>query len=175
MALREMFPLGDLDDTVVAEISQRLPGLPTEAIGAAFALGKSLIGVLEAITGIVEQHGVSPARWRLLMALMVQAPTEGGTMGELAGHLGVKEPTVTATVDRLASEGLVRRTKDAADGRVVRVTLTDDGRSLVQAALPNIVGSFATFVEAMGGPEQTRASADQLNRATSTLVPGETT
>jgi DNA-binding MarR family transcriptional regulator len=47
---------------------------------------------------------------------------------ELAAAELVAQPTLTVLVNRLESDGLVRRTRDSADGRAVRVEITDAGR-----------------------------------------------
>lgn len=50
---------------------------------------------------------------------------------ELAELEGLAQPTVTVMVDKLEGRGLVARERDAADGRVVLVTITDAGRDLL--------------------------------------------
>jgi DNA-binding MarR family transcriptional regulator len=50
------------------------------------------------------------------------------TMGELAGLLRVKPPTVSKTIGRLSSLGLVAREGGARDGRLVQVALTEAGQ-----------------------------------------------
>lgn len=55
------------------------------------------------------------------------------TMGELATLLRVRPPTASKTVSRLAAMGLVERHPEPGDARVVRVTLTEEGRSRTAA------------------------------------------
>ncbi|MGL4439765.1 MAG: MarR family winged helix-turn-helix transcriptional regulator [Bosea sp. (in: a-proteobacteria)] len=50
-------------------------------------------------------------------------------MGELAGKLNVRPPTVSKTIARLSAQGLVSRSNDGGDGRLVRVQLTAEGES----------------------------------------------
>src|SRR5215471_14529552 len=50
-------------------------------------------------------------------------------MRELAEHLTVAVNSVTSIVDHLERKGLVRRQRSAEDRRVVRVELTDLGRT----------------------------------------------
>jgi len=50
---------------------------------------------------------------------------------ELAAAEGVSQPAMTQLVGRLEASGLVERSADPEDGRVVRVQLTDAGRDLV--------------------------------------------
>jgi DNA-binding MarR family transcriptional regulator len=54
-------------------------------------------------------------------------------MGELAVKLNVRPPTVSKTIARLSAQGLVLRSTDGGDGRLVRVQLTPEGESRVGA------------------------------------------
>src|SRR5690348_9275886 len=49
----------------------------------------------------------------------------------LATDEGVSQPSMTQLVQRLERQGLVRRTSDPADRRVVLVAVTDAGRELL--------------------------------------------
>jgi DNA-binding MarR family transcriptional regulator len=51
-------------------------------------------------------------------------------MSELNRHVLLSQPALSRLVDRLAERGLVRRAADPADGRGVRLSLTDAGRAL---------------------------------------------
>jgi DNA-binding MarR family transcriptional regulator len=48
-------------------------------------------------------------------------------MGDLAGYLLLRPHSTVELVDRAEAAGLVERTPDGEDGRVVRVRLTRDG------------------------------------------------
>lgn len=51
------------------------------------------------------------------------------TLGELAASQSCVRSNMTQLIDRLESEGLVRRASDPADRRSVRAELTEEGRS----------------------------------------------
>jgi len=51
-------------------------------------------------------------------------------MTELNRHVLLSQPALSRLVDRLAERGLVERCADPADGRGVRLSLTEAGRSL---------------------------------------------
>jgi DNA-binding MarR family transcriptional regulator len=71
--------------------------------------------------------GMTPARHQLLLA--VRGHGSPPSVSELAGHLFLRHHSVVELVDRAERAGLVRRVHDdaAADRRVVRVALTDEG------------------------------------------------
>jgi DNA-binding MarR family transcriptional regulator len=49
----------------------------------------------------------------------------------LAANEGVTQPAMTQLIARLQESGLVSRTADPADGRVVQVRVTDEGRAML--------------------------------------------
>ena len=51
-------------------------------------------------------------------------------MTELNRHVLLSQPALSRLVDRLAERGLVERGSDPADGRGVRLSLTDAGRAV---------------------------------------------
>ena len=51
-------------------------------------------------------------------------------LGDLNRHVLLSQPALSRLVDRLAERGLVERCADPADGRGVRLSLTDAGRAV---------------------------------------------
>ena len=51
-------------------------------------------------------------------------------MSELNRHVLLSQPALSRLVDRLAGRGIIERRSDPADGRGVRLSLTDAGRAL---------------------------------------------
>ena len=75
--------------------------------------------------------------------LLLQVDDGTRSFGELARRLGCDKSNVTGMVDRLARRGLLHRQTDAADRRISRPVLTDEGRDLVS-------GIRAEFAAAVG-------------------------
>jgi len=73
-------------------------------------------------------HGVSPAQFRLLLAL---ARGESDTVRGLASVLRLDGGAVTRLADRLQVKGLVLRRPDPSDARSVRLSLTESGAELI--------------------------------------------
>nr|WP_211100199.1 MarR family transcriptional regulator [Azospirillum halopraeferens] len=69
----------------------------------------------------------------LVMVLLWEE--DGRTVGSLGEKLLLESSTLTPLLKRLEALGHVRRTRDPADERQVRVSLTDQGRALHEPAL----------------------------------------
>ena len=67
-----------------------------------------------------------------LAALAALERHESMTPGELADHEKVQPPSMTRVIAVLEERGLVRREPHATDRRQVILTVTDEGRNLVQ-------------------------------------------
>ena len=67
-----------------------------------------------------------------LAALAALERHDSMTPGELADHEKVQPPSMTRVIAVLEERGLVRREPHATDRRQVILTVTDDGRDLVQ-------------------------------------------
>ena len=62
--------------------------------------------------------------WLILLNLTIGRP---GTQRDLAEAVGIREATLTHHLNAMDADGLIARTRDAANRRVQVVTLTDKG------------------------------------------------
>jgi len=77
-------------------------------------------------------------------------------MGGLARELHLSQSGLSRLVDRLETEGLIRREASAADGRAVLVAVTDAGRQrLRQAAAVHVAVVRARFLSHLSPAELT--------------------
>lgn len=80
--------------------------------------------------------GLTPAQHQLLLAVKGHPDRRGPTISELAGYLLLRHHSVVELVDRAAATGVVERQGDASDGRITRVTLTEDGEARLSQLTP---------------------------------------
>jgi DNA-binding MarR family transcriptional regulator len=71
--------------------------------------------------------GLTHVQHQLLVAIKGHHDSRLPTVGDLAGYLMLRPHSTVELVDRAEAAGLVERTPDADDGRVVRVRLTSAG------------------------------------------------
>ena len=84
--------------------------------------------------------GISIPKMR---ALAVLADKGSLSVNELAVFAVFEQPTMSRTIDQLARDGLVQRTRDEADGRARNVTLTPAGAALYRDLLPTMLEAEA--------------------------------
>jgi MarR family transcriptional regulator, organic hydroperoxide resistance regulator len=80
----------------------------------------------------LRRRGISVPVWRVLACLV---GSDGETVTGLAEGCLLQQPTMTKLLDRMARDGLVARSHDAGDRRVVRLTLTPEGEAKAAALL----------------------------------------
>jgi DNA-binding MarR family transcriptional regulator len=113
--------------------------------------------------------GLSAARLSALSVLVFGGPQ---TLGELAAAEQVRPPTMTAIVRALEEAGLVRRSPDDRDGRVVRAHATAKGRRVLERARERQIAKLAERLSRLDEDELARVrEAAELVDATLRTTP----
>jgi len=110
-----------------------------------------------------EAMGVGPARASALSVLVFAGPL---SLGELARAEQVRPPTMSRIVKALEGAGLVRRERDAADARAIRLAATAKGRKLLLAGRRRRVRALVQLLGTLSAREQLilRQSVQLLER-----------
>jgi DNA-binding MarR family transcriptional regulator len=102
---------------------------------------------------ILASLGIRHGRLKLLMMLMkCQGDT---TPASLAEKTGVTRATISGLLDGLEKEGLVKRQHDPQDRRLIRVSLTPAGKTLLDKVRPAYSRWFTSLIEPLTEPERT--------------------
>jgi DNA-binding MarR family transcriptional regulator len=78
-----------------------------------------------------EALGVTAAQHQLLLAIRGHPDRRGPTLGDVAASLLLRHHSAVGLVDRAETAGLVERTEDQDDRRVVRLRLTGKGDAIL--------------------------------------------
>jgi DNA-binding MarR family transcriptional regulator len=107
----------------------------SDGAGSSADVTFSLLGAAHAVEDRIESSlnplGLSLAKLNVL-GILVGSSTPL-TLGDLAEKLACVRSNVTQLVDRLESDGLVRREADPGDRRSIRAVITDAGRDRERA------------------------------------------
>jgi len=97
-----------------------------DADGLAAGLSAGLERVVGLLRALSQPSGLSMTAVATLATLERSGPKR---LTALAALAGVTQPAMTQLISRLEDEALVRREADPADGRVVQVVITGEGKA----------------------------------------------
>ena len=86
----------------------------------------------------------------LVVLLDLYRNPEGRSAVELAHFASVTRPRITQIVDILVGKGYALREADSSDGRKVKVTITDEGRQVIDKQKNAQLALFESFLCLMG-------------------------
>lgn len=147
---------GDEVDRIVAAWNTQRPDLdfsPLEVLSRVDRLSRLLD---RARRDVFRRSDLEPWEWDVLSALRRAGAPFQLSPKQLLQQTFVSSGTMTNRIDRLVGRRLVRREADPGDGRSVQVTLTDDGRVRVDAAITRLVDAEATLLSALSRSDRER-------------------
>jgi DNA-binding MarR family transcriptional regulator len=106
-----------------------------------FALAVTNRAVLAVYRPLLEPLGLTHPQYLVMLALWDNAKASGATGGkqlsvkDIAASLQLDSATLSPMLKRLEAQGLITRTRSAADERTTHIELTLRGRSLRRQAL----------------------------------------
>jgi DNA-binding MarR family transcriptional regulator len=163
--------VGDEVDAIVAAWRRERPDLDVEPLEVLSRLDR-LAGVLgERRARVFAQHGLRRHEFDVLAALRRSGAPFELTAGELAARTYVTSGTMTSRLDGLVGRGLVVRGTDREDGRLVRVTLTAEGRRIVDDAFAALLAAERDLLAPL--PAATRGALADALRALLASALGE--
>jgi DNA-binding MarR family transcriptional regulator len=117
------------------------------------------------VSAVFKPYQLTPAQYNVLRILR-GAGESGLPCGEIAQRMITFDPDVTRLIDKLERRGLVSRTRDARDRRVVTVRATAAGAQLAgDAAIESALGELHRRQFAGLGADELVLLIDLLERA----------
>jgi DNA-binding MarR family transcriptional regulator len=116
---------------IQAEIGQTKPfdNLEDEAL---VALQRTADRLHWRLSEMLKAHGLSPTQYNALRILR-GAGDEGRACSEIAERMINRDPDITRLVDRLERRGLVARSREGRDRRVITTRITPAGLKLLES------------------------------------------
>lgn len=143
----------DQIDKRLAIWAVELPELDLETEGIVDRLTLIAKQLRRSLDETASSYGLTLADWGLLSVLRGSGAPYVLTAGELASRGWLTPGAMTARLDRLEERGLVRRVPDDDDRRVLRIELTEEGRTTwddavgVQAEKERLLSGALTAAE----------------------------
>jgi MarR family 2-MHQ and catechol resistance regulon transcriptional repressor len=123
----------------------------TRALDAFIKLMRAANSVASVVNTTLGQVDLTPSQFGVLEALYHLGPM---CQKALAEKLLVTGGNITMVIDNLEKRDLVRRQRDPDDRRYVTITLTREGKKLIDSILPNHVRGIVTAMSALPADEQ---------------------
>lgn len=112
-----------------------------------FALAVASRRVIALYRPVLEPMGLTHPQYLVMLALWQYEPLSVRRLGEL---VSLEPATLSPLLKRLEAVGYLHRTRDVADERTLKVTLTEEGRALRRQALdvpPTIMAKLGMDVD----------------------------
>ena len=134
-----------------------LKGMPFRlADNPVYLMSQAIDKIARNVDAALGAHRFSQTQWRTLVALSEREPL---SIGELSQITSVEGSALGRAVAKMEQAGLVRRRPDAADRRIVRVTMTARGRIRLRELKPVVLGVTNGALAGL-----TNSDVRQLNR-----------
>jgi DNA-binding MarR family transcriptional regulator len=109
----------------------------SDAIDALRTINRVRWVVMDVIGKQVERREGIPFDWFEVLIVLADTPEESLRIGGLASLTLRSKSAMTRLADRIEAAGLVRRDSSESDRRVTFVSLTDEGRALIERVKPS--------------------------------------
>ena len=103
------------------------------------ALLRAREAVMEEFRPMLAKHDVTEQQWRVLRVL-----AEAGQLdaSEVALRASILSPSLTRIIRNLEDRKLIRRKKDATDGRRVMLEIAPSGTALIKKVMPESAAAY---------------------------------
>ena len=128
-------------DVVLGQWAAQRPDLDVSPMAVIGRLSRASQLIGTELRRTFSAHGLDSASFDVLATLRRSGPRHRLSPTELMRTSMVTSGAITQRVDRLEARGLVTRSPSESDGRSAYVTLTEAGRALIDAALPDHVAT----------------------------------
>lgn len=149
---------GDAVDAILEQWRRERPDLDLSAMGTFARLAQLSLVLGPAVEQVFARHGLRRGEFDVLAALRRSGPPYTLIPSELAATLMMSRAGMTNRLDRLEAAGLVERSLDPADRRSFRISLTEQGHRVIDAALTEHAANLARLASRLTPEDATTLS-----------------
>ncbi|GAA2275701.1 MarR family transcriptional regulator [Nonomuraea roseoviolacea subsp. roseoviolacea] len=140
----------DAIDVILEQWRRERPDLDLSPMGVFGRLAQVARVVEASVDEVFTRHGLRPGEFDVLAALRRSGPPYTMIPSELSAVLMMSRAGMTNRLDRLEAAELVERSLDPTDRRSFRVTLTPEGRRVIDATLTDHAANLARLASSLG-------------------------
>jgi DNA-binding MarR family transcriptional regulator len=155
-------------DLIVAQWARERPDLDVSPMRVFGALARANRLMEQQLDTAFVRHGLDSGSFDVLATLLRSGPPYRLTAGQLQRSAMITSSAVAQRLNRLEGRGLVARSQNVDDARATDVTLTEQGRAMISAALPDHVANEHRLLQALS-PQQRSDLAELLAALTTSL------
>jgi DNA-binding MarR family transcriptional regulator len=144
----------DAIDEILDQWSEERPDLDTASLGVVIRVMTLYRSFSRQAARALEPLDLELWEYDVLSALRRQGEPYALPATRLARETGLSSGAMTNRIDRLESRGLVRRKQDSKDRRGVNVSLTAQGRKLIDRAIQYRLESARDSLKLLGAAQQ---------------------
>ena len=130
--------------------------MPAPSYGCARQVLDAVPLVMRTIRAEMRSHRTPDISVPQFRALAFLRRYEGASLSDLAEHIGLTLPTASKMVDGLVARDLVRRETRPDDRRCLRLSLTEGGRAMQEAARAATQSSLAHRLAALSPSDRAK-------------------
>ncbi|MBN6056816.1 MarR family transcriptional regulator [Nonomuraea sp. RK-328] len=157
----------DAIDVILEQWRRERPDLDLSPMGVFGRLAQAARVVEASVDEVFTRHGLRPGEFDVLAALRRSGPPYTMIPSELSAVLMMSRAGMTNRLDRLEAAELVERSLDPADRRSFRVTLTPEGRRVIDATLTDHAANLARLASCLDPGD-----AETLDRILRSMLAG---
>lgn len=156
--MADTFDAREFERAAVDAVADAVPDADLTALRASFDLIRASTRLVQRLESQVHRNaGWSMAGFRVMFCVWVAGELEPRDIARLSGLSRAAVSSVLNTIER---DGLVERTRESSDRRLVTVRLTHDGERRLVAAYAAQNTAERDFLDPLGEPEQRRLASD---------------
>jgi len=157
-------------DAIIEQWQHERPELDHSPIGVVGRISRLARAIEPRLEDVYREHGLEPGWHDVLATLRRSGPSYQLRPSDFTGSLMLTSSGTTKRLDRLERAGLIERSPDPDDRRGVVITLTDEGRALIDRVTEAHLANEERLLAGLSAAERDRLAA-LLRKLTVTLPP----
>jgi DNA-binding MarR family transcriptional regulator len=146
--------MADGVDRILEQWQLEKPGLDVSPMAVIGRLSRTALAVESRLATSHAHHDLDPSSFDVLATLLRSGSPYRITPAQLAREAMISTSAVAQRLNKLEGRELIRREANPADGRGTLVALTDAGKELIEAALPDHLATERALLETLSIKEQ---------------------